>query len=715
MRFSRFVPLSLLALATPSTAANGKVYTDAVTYCSEARAVLVDEFSIAYYQANQSIFFTFSLAAVESNLNVSVNIYLNAYGINLVNDTLELCSYFEGVICPLPQVNFTGYGTYPIPSKYISSLPGIAYTVPNLEAYARVELIREGSGEIAACLQATLSNGKSTQHKSIAYCTAFFALLALLVGVFHTAAADSPSPAQYRWFDVLYLYQTAVATGLLHLNYPLAFSNFVNNFAWAFALFPSAKMQSSINKMRFKTGGHLDGTAYGDVQYINRKLSPYNNLIVLENTAASFNEHIARAESYSLFSRATIPSTVDQNATTALSTGLPVYVNTNGIPEANALTTTFLFFLAFCALTIVFHVLLYAVAYVFDRGGRRTLWATRLRQMWWQFCGGNALRLCLIWFLPLWILGFWQFFIGDSKLAIFFAALGLALTFIPLAIVFVLSVIKSRRLSSTAPSASPLYTSYRWFHSVGMLYRPYRQRFHLFWFAPLVLAMIARAGFISFGPDDAWAQVIGNIVVEGIVFILLLACRPHKDRKGDWLAPFLSFCRLAAFGLLIAFIPSMGVRPIPRTVIGIVEIALFGIPTVLLFLGLIWNAGYGYLWRKHTRRIEDGSELDRFYASDDDSQQTMQQADTIFVRGVDPSSVIEPVDKTYEPSTSTYQDPSIISSMPMAESSSNPTLATPVDRRYSATAYADAAEGRGQREELATPVYSEQWREQPSQ
>ncbi len=32
----------------------------------------------------------------------------NAYGIDIVNQTVDLCSYFEGVICPLPQVNFTG-------------------------------------------------------------------------------------------------------------------------------------------------------------------------------------------------------------------------------------------------------------------------------------------------------------------------------------------------------------------------------------------------------------------------------------------------------------------------------------------------------------------------------------------------------------------------------------------------------------------------------
>jgi hypothetical protein len=176
-------------------------------------------------------------------------------------------------------------------------------------------------------------------------------------------------------------------------------------------------------------------------------------------------------------------------------------------------------------------------------------------------------------------------------LSIFFAVFAILLTLVPLATVFVVSILRHRRESSTAPGISPLYTSYRSFHSIGTLYRPYRQEYHFFWFAPLVLAMLARAAFISFGNAQAWAQVIGNIVIEGLVFLALLIFRPHKDKKGDWLGVFLSLCRLFAFGLLIAFIPSMGVSAIIRTIIGLVIVVCFGIPTIFLLIGLIWNTG----------------------------------------------------------------------------------------------------------------------------
>ena len=156
-------------------------------------------------------------------------------------------------------------------------------------------------------------------------------------------------------------------------------------------------MQSSINKMRFKTGGHLSGDAYSDVQYINRRYSPFNVLVNLNevDTPASFKSFLAGIPQPRFVSRATIPSALAQNSTTELDTGIPVYVNTLRIPEANAFDTIFFFFLAFIAIALVFHAILFLVIAMVDRfrNGKSGTWATRLRRMWWDFCAGNALRI----------------------------------------------------------------------------------------------------------------------------------------------------------------------------------------------------------------------------------------------------------------------------------------------------------------------------------
>ncbi len=45
---------------------------------------------------------------MQPNLDLSANVYANAYGMDLINTTIDLCSYLQGVLCPLPQINFTG-------------------------------------------------------------------------------------------------------------------------------------------------------------------------------------------------------------------------------------------------------------------------------------------------------------------------------------------------------------------------------------------------------------------------------------------------------------------------------------------------------------------------------------------------------------------------------------------------------------------------------
>lgn len=514
-----------------------------------------------------------------------------------------------------------------MPDWVQEKIPSIGWTVPNLEAYARVELINAKTNEVAACLQATLSNGKTTQQTAVKWATGIFTLVAGLVALFHSMLVKSISPAVYRWFDVLFLYQTAAAAGMMHLNYPLAFSNFVQNFHWAFGLFHATPMQNSISNMRRLTGGHLADTAHSDVQYINRKLSPYNvqsfdvtSVIGDAPKLKSFFKEQAMANPINtvvggLQSRAYMPSLVDQTNTTDLTTGIPQYVETRSIPYANAYDTVFFFFLAFIGIVLSFHALLAIPVLAFSRASPTnpvTRWATRLRSAYWDFLCANLLRACLVFFFPVFTLAFYQWTINDSGLSIFFGVLGVLFIAVPLCAVFVLSLIRARRESPEKLGVSLLYTDFHFFQSAGVLYRQFKQKRWFFWFAPYVLAMFARAAFIGFGQRNPWAQVIGCLVVEALLFTSLIVFRPENRRMGNVLSIVLSLFRMVLFGLLIAFLESIHVKPIPRTVIGIVEIAIVGIPTIFLLISLIWNAFYGILWRRHkTLGVEDGVNLER--------------------------------------------------------------------------------------------------------
>lgn len=170
-------------------------------------------------------------------------------------------------------------------------------------------------------------------------------------------------------------------------------------------------MQSSINKMRNRTGGNLSGSVYNSSQNVNTNLSPYNlGSSSVGNGFIAFNDIIKRspytargedngyskrilADSFNLVSRA-LPTITLQNAGSDSVNGISAYVNEAGIPRANAYDTIFFIFLAFVAIILAVHVLLFLLVVII---GRRGGWAGRLRENYWNFTMGNLLRLvCLL-------------------------------------------------------------------------------------------------------------------------------------------------------------------------------------------------------------------------------------------------------------------------------------------------------------------------------
>ncbi|KIK24612.1 hypothetical protein PISMIDRAFT_10059 [Pisolithus microcarpus 441] len=128
---------SSLLVLSPLVACQGEtLFTSSVTYCSEPDALLIQQFEFIYFQQNSSVWFNLSAASVQPDVNVSANIFLNVYGMHPVNYTIDLCSLFNGALCPLPTYNFTGSDTIPIPSSLDLSqmIPDIAFKIPDLEA-----------------------------------------------------------------------------------------------------------------------------------------------------------------------------------------------------------------------------------------------------------------------------------------------------------------------------------------------------------------------------------------------------------------------------------------------------------------------------------------------------------------------------------------------------------------------------------------------------
>jgi hypothetical protein len=308
----------------------------------------------------------------EANVSVTANLLLNVYGMNPVNITLDLCNILGGALCPLPIYNFVGSDSISLPDSLgvLDKIPQIAFHIPDLEGFAQLVLTEVGTGDVKACIQATLSNGWSTHQPAVEWATGGLALAALISAAWQSGSPEAIAP--FRLLDLIYMYQTIASTSFLSLNYPSTYRAFTLNFAWAMGLFStssSSSLQNSINHMRHLTGGKLaDATSGSAVGFVNRKLSPYNapdsqfivsppiarraldfDLSALANLSLSgipVSSQSFRALAVSSTTQGEV-QTVTSTSANVLQAGVPIYVNSIHIATANAFMTVFL-----CALIL---------------------------------------------------------------------------------------------------------------------------------------------------------------------------------------------------------------------------------------------------------------------------------------------------------------------------------------------------------------------------
>ena len=286
----------------------------------------------------------------EPNVNVSANLFVNVYGMHPFNLTVDLCSLAHGALCPLPMYNFVGEDSIPL-SRYVdisSHIPAIAYKIPDLEAFVQLTLIEVGTGDVKACVQATLSNGWTTNEPGVEWATFALAFLAFISALWQSRKPDSIAP--YRLIDVIYLFQAIAASGLLNLNYPIVYRSFTFNFRWALGFFLGPSVQMAINDMRNRTGGHLDDATGNALALTNRKASPYNaleSLPTLRITSFTEDGFFSRSEDASGVAHLNdtlVLAAVDVQTVTSTNTikqGIPIWLTTTGIPEQNAFMNVF--------------------------------------------------------------------------------------------------------------------------------------------------------------------------------------------------------------------------------------------------------------------------------------------------------------------------------------------------------------------------------------
>ena len=112
---------------------------------------------------------------------VVAHLQVYAYGFLIIERDIDMCSLGWPQFCPVfpgsLQIDSIEY----ISNDVVSLIPGIAYTVPDIDAVAKVIVKDRDTKQTLTCLQASFSNGKTISQTGAKWATAVIAGLGLLI------------------------------------------------------------------------------------------------------------------------------------------------------------------------------------------------------------------------------------------------------------------------------------------------------------------------------------------------------------------------------------------------------------------------------------------------------------------------------------------------------------------------------------------------------
>jgi hypothetical protein len=514
--------------------------------------------------------------------------------------------------------------------------------VPDLEAVATVQLTDTNTNTVVGCVQATLSNGHTARQSGAKWATVGLALFALFASLLHSFIAQSVGAAQWRVVDVMLAIQHPAVVSLLSLNYPIVYIQYALNFAWSLGLVNIAPLQRSITATRARAGD-LSGGIFGEelIAQVGRQTTVFGTdggstsgvgvsgggllsglsarslaeraityLKPLSSHAELVGSRLARRQQYA-------PNTGPGGAmaTSDDTTALPIitgesdhtsdigtFAQYRNIAPGNVFLTVLtsigiLLGIVLAALLLAFLIAL-AVRFFTrknstTRAGHWSRRVTRPREFLGVLLPAFLSRFWLVTFPVLTLFAFYQWYFGAAWPAHLVAGLSFGLFLLVGAAFLVPMLLHSRRAGSDSlyygKGNSPELGSTaakRW----GHMAHPYRPTFFYFAFI-FVLWSIIRACWIVFAQGHGFRQAVGLLVFEFVFFVLLLVFRPGRDKKSDWVYVVLTFCRMASFGVAVAFTEQAGLDPLPRVIVGFVMLVVTALPIIFTFFMGASSAG----------------------------------------------------------------------------------------------------------------------------
>jgi hypothetical protein len=508
-------------------------------------------FDVIFFPDNSSVKFDVTaISTIPSGLNITANVTVVAYGLKVITQTIDFCKLPVPGICPFQPGHLDISSKYENISKSIvDQIPGIAYTIPDLDATVRVVLVNtDDRNTPLACVEAVLSNGKTVQTKYASWPIAAISGLGLItsgvvsiIGHSNTAAhIASNSMSLFIYFQSL-----AVTAMQAVAKVPPIAAAWSQNFQWSLGIVKVGVVQNIANWYVQSTGGTGTDVLKNPylsiaVQKSKRTIETINDIFDSQrlNNHMMIFERAITADTFASSDKlnSTLYSTNEKDTDLASKTlvlrGIQRVSYLAGIEITNLFMTTIIFLLFFAFIMVVCLTFFKAVIEILIRSKIMNEGKfNEYRNHWSQIVKGALYRLLLVALPQIVVMCVWEFTERDSggtiAIAVFLFIIGIAL----LSYAAVRVLLMGRH--SVRQYKNPAYLLFgdgKFLNRFGFIYVQFRA--DKYWFIGFSLSYIfLKALFVAVLQKEGKAQSLIVFGIELVFCVVLCWVRPFMDKR----------------------------------------------------------------------------------------------------------------------------------------------------------------------------------------
>lgn len=577
-----------------SSVAFGKriIQTSALLPCMANSQFQARKFDCRFFPDNSSVEIDTEIQSVIQG-NFTVEIQLIVYGITVIREKVNGCRISPN-LCPIMAGKFDVQTNLDIPKNIIREIPGIAYTMPNLDGVVRFKVFQETGGPVQgpqiACVETQLSNTKTVQTEYASW--ALFGVLTLGLVIAGIATLyGNVTTASHISSNIISLFSyfqsvAIIAMMAAHRVPPIA-AAWAQNFQWTVGIIYADFMQRIMNWYVRSTGGTptaiIPNKDVISVAVYRRGLSESVHKIF------DVGSHLYKRVDLSSNITSTNERDPELLSKTLVLQGIKRVSYLANIELSNFFLTgaTFFIFIGMGLVALVVLLKLFVELFV------RLHWVhldkfSSFRIHWHHYTRGILFRYFLVGFTQLSVLCLWEFTDHVSAATTVDAVVIYLVVVICMLYAAIKVIILGRR--SARKFQNPAYILFgnekilnRW----GFLYVQFRATHYWFVF-PMLLYNFIKGAVIALGQRSGKVQCCIYFAVELIILVILCIKRPYMDRKTNIFNIALAVVNFVNAIFFMFFAQLFGEKAdVAASIIGVVFFIMNAIISLILLIVII--------------------------------------------------------------------------------------------------------------------------------